>query len=347
MALTPEAAAAVADMDAWAAAHSYLIKSAWQQMVATGEWPDAESLTRAFFRTRRVDVHVVAAQMPPALGRLEAGRVILTVRGASYCSAAKRDLRLYIAVVVEAVRRYGGGADQPGVGERELAAVGIAAERQPVFERILEGERWALLHQYDNDGRPVYAPNPSAALTLARVKTLPKYLEAQANTHWLHMRPPPINPLLHLEAAPEATAAAPEGLDWLHPEVRAAAGELLAQGHHREAVGRALMVLMDELRRLAGSNKDGKTLVNLAFSEKRPRVVIADRRSESGQSLQRGTHLLFQGLVAAIRNPSAHRAVELEWVEAVEQLALISFLHRQLDVTSARRERARHKAGGA
>jgi uncharacterized protein (TIGR02391 family) len=100
-------------------------------------------------------------------------------------------------------------------------------------------------------------------------------------------------------------------------------------------------VLQNEVRRLARSDLDGDALVNLAFSRAKPRILVADQRTASGRNLQRGTHLLLQGVIAAIRNPTSHRLMALDPAEAVECLATMSFIFRQLDAAGARRERRR------
>ena len=93
-----------------------------------------------------------------------------------------------MTAAIEAVLRED---EQPGVHEAEVAALGIDAAEQLVLGRILEGERWALLQQYDNDGRPLYAPNPHAALTLADstvLEVLPRLARAACAQTRVHKR---------------------------------------------------------------------------------------------------------------------------------------------------------------
>jgi uncharacterized protein (TIGR02391 family) len=79
------------------------------------------------------------------------------------------------------------------------------------------------------------------------------------------------------------------------------------------------------------THTDGDDLMNLAFSPKRPRLAVADLETTSGHDIQRGTHLIALGIVAAIRNPIAHGLVDPGLSEAVEQLSILSFVARRLD----------------
>jgi uncharacterized protein (TIGR02391 family) len=111
-----------------------------------------------------------------------------------------------------------------------------------------------------------------------------------------------------------------------------AAGRLLAGDHRREAIERAAVALQDAVRDRSGlADEDGDRLMNLAFNPKRPRLAVADLATTSGLNIQRGTHLIAQGIVAAIRNPTSHRLVDPNEVETIEQLAILSFVARRLD----------------
>lgn len=347
--LNERAAEVVAEFHEWAAEHAFLIKLAWLSVSTGRGWPDADELTRQLFTKRRsVDVAAIAAQLPNSLGRLDQGRVVLTVRGASYYGGSKRYLRLYVAAVRLAVERYRDRRSEPVLAVEDVSAIGIDTQRKlEVFERILEGESWALSASGTKSDDRRYRLHPAAALAMGNAKTLPKYLEAQANAWWptegsagllVSPQPPP------QAASAVATGAIGLDLDWMHPAIRAACESLLSSDHNREAVERAAVVLQDEIRRLARSDQDGDRLMHTAFASAKPRVVVADRRTQSGQSIQRGTHLLAQGVIAAIRNPTSHRLVELSVSEAVECLAVMSFIYRQLDVADSRRRARRGKS---
>jgi uncharacterized protein (TIGR02391 family) len=343
--LNERAAEVVAEFHEWAAEHGYLIKEAWLSVVIGRGWPEAEHLTRKLFaKGRSVDVGAVAARMPSALGRLDQGRLVLTVRGASYHGGSKRYLRLYVAAVRLAIERYRNRRSDPTLAPTDLREVGIDTKgRHRVFERILEGESWALSASGTEGHDRRYRLHPAAALAIGNAKTLPKYLDAQANAWWPaeSSAEPSQPPKRSLEGSMAGDLQSPfeRGLEWMHPAIRAACESLLSNGHHREAVERAAVVLQDEIRRLARTDQDGDRLMHTAFAPGKPRIVVANRRTQSGQSIQRGTHLLGQGVIAAIRNPTSHRLVEMTVSEAIECLAVMSFIYRKLDIADSRRRR--------
>jgi uncharacterized protein (TIGR02391 family) len=118
----------------------------------------------------------------------------------------------------------------------------------------------------------------------------------------------------------------------LHPLISRACGRLFANGHFREGVERASVALQERVQAASGFHDlDGDELMNRAFTPKAPRVAVADLSARSGQNLQRGTHLIAQGAVAAIRNTTAHQLVEPSPAEALEQVAILSFIARRLD----------------
>jgi uncharacterized protein (TIGR02391 family) len=143
----------------------------------------------------------------------------------------------------------------------------------------------------------------------------------------------------------------------LHSAISAAAADLLSKGHPSEAVHQATLAFLDVLRqRSALNDEDGDALVGKALAWKegkpRPRVVVADLRTRSGKSRQRGALLLAQGIVAALRNPTAHQREMLSPTEAMEMVGLISLVTRWVDTRTRRRRPTQPRpvpppAGGA
>ena len=117
--------------------------------------------------------------------------------------------------------------------------------------------------------------------------------------------------------------------------------------HHTAAVLQATAVLQEEIRRVGRLSLDGADLMNAAFGDRRtpPKIVVANRRTKTGKSVQQGIHLLALGLVAAVRNPASHGLVDLTASEALERLAVMSLIHRHLDVATLRRAKARTRRG--
>jgi uncharacterized protein (TIGR02391 family) len=124
-------------------------------------------------------------------------------------------------------------------------------------------------------------------------------------------------------------------LSGLHPLITEAAEDLWNDGHRREAIGRAAVALLAAVRELSGLDTDGHDLMARAFRPEDPRIVVADLRTENGRNLQRGTHMIAMGLVAAIRNPVSHTLADHDENPAREQLAILSFIARRLDDAQA------------
>jgi uncharacterized protein (TIGR02391 family) len=131
----------------------------------------------------------------------------------------------------------------------------------------------------------------------------------------------------------------------MHPSLVRECAPLLEAGHHREAVLRGLAVLLEQIRTVGDVKLDGADLMTAAFgSRKQPKVVVADRRTKTGESIQHGIHMLGLGLIAAVRDPAAHELLELNREEALERLAVASLIYRHLDTVEARREPGRSGA---
>ncbi len=129
----------------------------------------------------------------------------------------------------------------------------------------------------------------------------------------------------------------PATLAGLHSLITKAAQELWDDGHRREAINAAAIALLDAVRNQSGLQLDGHDLMARAFNPDNPRIVIADLRTDNGRNLQRGTHFIAMGAVAAIRNPASHTLADHEEDQAREQLTVLSFIARRLDDARAAR----------
>lgn len=348
--LNPSAAEVVAGLHTWAEEHHEVIAEIWKSVAAPqGRWPRTDELTQHFFsRGRSLDVAALAGGMPHALGYLDQGRVVLTVRGAQYDRSSHPLLSRYVKAVALAVDRYRRGDLRAAVTRSDLARFQLAAPQVAQFERLLEGEKWALTKTGGKEGPPRYTLHPSAALALDSATTLGEYLEAQANSWWqseldvvVARIPTPVTRVTKETAPAFSTDHAELRFDWLHPAIHASREPLMRAGHYHEAVLRAVNVLQEEIRTLARSKLDGAALMNVALSPKRPRISLAEKSSEDGRNIRSGTHHLALGLIAAVRNPSAHGLIDLSPAEALEQLALVSLIYRRLESARKRRDRRR------
>lgn len=119
----------------------------------------------------------------------------------------------------------------------------------------------------------------------------------------------------------------------IHPEVARHAQSLLASGNYFHAVFEAAKAYDKAVATLAKSNKHGTELMFDALSKK-GLVKITPCNSDTDLNVQEGTMHLSVGLMRVVRNPTAHEPA-IDWPmskqDALDLLALISFLFRQLD----------------
>ncbi len=124
----------------------------------------------------------------------------------------------------------------------------------------------------------------------------------------------------------------------LHPWVWEAARTYWETEHYSDAVSAAAKSLNARLQQKLGRRdvSEGK-LVQEAFSldppapEKARLRLMEDDGSKTFTSLHGGYTQLGMGAFMALRNPFAHEIVELDDVEALEQLATFSVLARAID----------------
>ncbi len=115
----------------------------------------------------------------------------------------------------------------------------------------------------------------------------------------------------------------------LHPRVLAVAGKLYADGHYREAVFKACLLVNLEVQKKSGSAKDGAQLMQDVFSPKNPTLRVSEHQDE-----REGVMYLFKGLWMGVRNARGHKLGEgedLDAAESLEWLAFVSALMRLVD----------------
>jgi uncharacterized protein (TIGR02391 family) len=93
-----------------------------------------------------------------------------------------------------------------------------------------------------------------------------------------------------------------------------------------------MKAVTNRLKRMTDLDMDGVQLIGKAFGTELPRLLLADRSTQTGRDLHDGAHALFRGAVQALRNPPAHDQLEdIDENAAFEQLSLASLLMRYLD----------------
>ena len=118
----------------------------------------------------------------------------------------------------------------------------------------------------------------------------------------------------------------------LHPMVAQASLQQFRDGHYRDAVLNGIIAAFDLLRARTGLDLDGADLVNRAFSEQRPYLIVGDLGSESGRNAQLGVMQFARGLFQGIRSPAAHTMSSgLARTQAARYLVTASALAQIID----------------
>lgn len=141
------------------------------------------------------------------------------------------------------------------------------------------------------------------------------------------------------------TKRAPEREDFalvwalLHPTVVRMAKDRFESRHFADSVEACLKELNDTIQALVRERTneefDGSDLMNRAFSPKKPVITLDDLKSMSGRDIQIGYMQIFAGSMTGIRNPKAHKNVEIDSRRAIHLLFLVSLLFFKLDERTA------------
>lgn len=125
--------------------------------------------------------------------------------------------------------------------------------------------------------------------------------------------------------------AAFRGLD-LHPRILAASAELYEDGHYRNALLDASLALGNLVKERARRHDlDGAGLMTTVFSKKNPILSFNDGADQIDGDEQEGMMHLFVGAVLAFRNPRAHDLLPDSPEYALEGIAFLSMLAKQVD----------------
>lgn len=139
-----------------------------------------------------------------------------------------------------------------------------------------------------------------------------------------------------LEDAGRSSSSKPlrayEALD-LHPEIERQVGQLYRDGHHAEAIEKAVKVLNNLVRLRSGEELDGTSLMMKVFSKNNPILKFNSLSDQSDHDEQQGFMHLFSGAVMGLRNPRAHKIIKDDPERALEFIAFISLLAKMLDDT--------------
>lgn len=122
----------------------------------------------------------------------------------------------------------------------------------------------------------------------------------------------------------------------IHPEIYKYCREELFVENYFHAILEASKGIMDRVRDISELDKDGTTLIDLAFRKKQPLVLIEGNKllTLTEQSEYSGLKSLLNTIVYLYRNPQAHEAKlynPKSETDAVTAFNLMSLAHRILD----------------
>ena len=121
-------------------------------------------------------------------------------------------------------------------------------------------------------------------------------------------------------------------IDFLHPEIIKSSYTQFKNGQYRDAVLNSIIAVFDLIRKRTNLGKDGVELVEEALSLTRPKLIISELDSDSGQNEQKGFIQILKGAFQAIRNPKAHSlATDLDKSKTAEYLIFASLLARRIE----------------
>ncbi|GAB4479979.1 MAG: hypothetical protein Kow0088_21290 [Anaerolineales bacterium] len=127
-----------------------------------------------------------------------------------------------------------------------------------------------------------------------------------------------------------------------HAEVVRHARPLFIKGHYFHAVFEATKAFNALVKQESGiMDLDGQPLMNKVFSTQSPIIKVSPCTTDTEKNIQDGYRSLAVGLMAAIRNPTAHEpalSFPIGREECLEVLSLVSYLFRCLEKAATQKE---------
>lgn len=119
-----------------------------------------------------------------------------------------------------------------------------------------------------------------------------------------------------------------------HPEVIKHSQKYFLQYNYFHAVFEAAKAFNKAVKEKSHSTRDGQDLMMAAWGCDKGVLKLTPCASETDRNVQDGVKFLSSGLMAAIRNPTAHEPA-VDWPisreDCLDVLGLVSFLFRKLD----------------
>lgn len=129
----------------------------------------------------------------------------------------------------------------------------------------------------------------------------------------------------------------------IHPSIISIAKKKFEDGHYADAVESAFKEINSRVQKIVkqktGRELDGVELMQNAFSEKNPIIILDNISTKTGRNIQLGYMQLFSGAMMGIRNPKAHNNLTIMPERAIHFIYLASLFMYKLDEAKGKRKR--------
>ena len=123
--------------------------------------------------------------------------------------------------------------------------------------------------------------------------------------------------------------------DLLHPKIVEVSKNRFETKNFADSVEAAFKEINKTVKSIVkqrtGEEYDGADLMNRAFSEQKPIIVLDDLSTATGRDTQIGYMKIFSGSMTGIRNPKAHDNITIDNKRAIHFLFLASLLMFKID----------------
>lgn len=123
--------------------------------------------------------------------------------------------------------------------------------------------------------------------------------------------------------------------NFVHVRISTVSKQKVADGHYADAVESAMKAINARVKALSirhrNVEKDGKDLMNYAFSPNNPLLQFNSLATDTDKNIQTGYMQMFAGAMQALRNPTAHDNLYIAKEEALKQIVFASMLMDKID----------------
>ena len=124
-------------------------------------------------------------------------------------------------------------------------------------------------------------------------------------------------------------------LNHLHQRIRKVSIHQFQNRCYADSVENACKDINERLKAIYkkenGIELDGDSLFTSIFSPNNPIIKLEDISTQSGKNVQKGYMLICQGMWSAIRDPKAHKNIDITKEDALEKLFLMSLIMHKID----------------